>query len=132
VRKADIFLWSPEETTRNVFHDPAFAERLLALPVSDEQQMIVLKNRLATAKLGWQPRLYNPHLAKWLHRVSTPTLILWGEDDRVIPSQYGPAFAELIPGAVSETFTECGHLPQVEKADAFTARVTRFIEEAGR
>ncbi len=34
--------------------------------VSEEQQMAEMKNRLTTAKLGWQPRLYNPHFYKWL------------------------------------------------------------------
>ena len=63
-----------------------------------------MKNRLTTAKLGWQPRLYNPHLHKWLHRISVPTLILWGDDDKIIPPGYGPAFRDLIPGSRLEVF----------------------------
>jgi pimeloyl-ACP methyl ester carboxylesterase len=94
--------------------------------------MIQAKNRLALAKLGWQPRLYNPDLYKWLHRISVPTLILWGDDDKVIPPQYGPAFAELIPGARLEVIDKCGHLPQIERADAFVAKITAFITEAAR
>ena len=35
---------------------------------------MALKNRLMTAKpLGWSPRMHNPHLRKWLHRVQVPT-----------------------------------------------------------
>lgn len=133
VRKADIFLWSPEETIRNLFHDQSFAEKALAaLPTTDEAQMVVLKNRLTTAKIAWEPRLYNPHLEKWLHRISTPTLVLWGEQDKLIPLQYGPVLAGMIPGAVSETFADCGHLLYVEKAEEYVARVTGFIEEAAR
>jgi pimeloyl-ACP methyl ester carboxylesterase len=133
LRKADIFLWSPEETVRNLFHDQALAEKALAAaPTTDEGQMVVLKNRLTTAKLAWQPRLYDPDLEKWLHRISVPTLILWGEDDKVIPHQYGPAWAELIPGAKTATFADCGHLPHVEKADDYVARVSGFIEEQAR
>ena len=132
LRKPDIFLWSPEETVRNLFHDQSFAEHVLAQPIDDELQMVILKNRLTTAKLAWQPRLYDPDLEKWLHRISTPTMILWGEQDKVIQPEYGTRLAELIPGAISETFTDCGHLPQVEKADDYVARVTRFIEEVAR
>ena len=133
LRKADIFLWSPEETVRNLFHDQSFAEKALAMaPTTDEQQMVQLKNRLTTAKLAWEPRFYNPDLEKWLHRISTPTLVLWGDQDKLIPPPYGPDLARRIPGAISETFTDCGHLPYVEKADEFVARVTRFIEEAAR
>jgi pimeloyl-ACP methyl ester carboxylesterase len=133
LRKADIFLWSPEETVRNLFHDQSFAEKALAAaPTTDEGQMVVLKNRLTTAKLAWQPRFYDPDLEKWLHRIATPTLVTWGEHDKLIQKEYGPALAGMIPGATSETFEDCGHLPYVEKADEFAARVSSFIEESGR
>ena len=92
--------------------------------------MVVLKNRLATAKLAWQPRLYNPDLHKWLHRITVPTLILWGADDKVLPAAYGPPYRDLIPGARLEVIAGCGHVPQVEKHDEFIRLVTRFIEGA--
>jgi len=131
VRKGDMFLWSPEETARNLFHDKELAERMIAaMPTQEEAQMVGLKNRLMTAKLGWQPRLFNPDLHKWLHRVKVPTLILWGDDDRVIPPAYGPAFEELLPQARLQVVEACGHLPHVEKPEAFARSVTRFIEEA--
>jgi pimeloyl-ACP methyl ester carboxylesterase len=132
VAKGDVFMWSAEETMKRLFHDPKLAEKALAQPVPEGEVMIQAKNRLALAKLGWQPRLYNPDLYKWLHRISVPTLILWGDDDKVIPPQYGPAFAELIPGARLEVIDKCGHLPQIERADAFVAKITAFITEAAR
>ena len=39
-----------------------------------------MKNHLATAKLVWQPRIYDPHLDKWLHRIDVPTLLVWGDE----------------------------------------------------
>jgi pimeloyl-ACP methyl ester carboxylesterase len=122
-------MWSPEQTARNLFHDPALAEQMLALPLSEEQQFAQMKNRLTMAKLAWQPRLYNPHLYKWLHRIGVPTLILFGDDDKVIPPGYGPAFRDLIPGSRLEIIANCGHLPQVEHMDQWTARITGFIAE---
>jgi pimeloyl-ACP methyl ester carboxylesterase len=130
--KGDIFLWSPEQTIRNLFHDPSFAEKMLAQPPSEEQQMIEAKNRLAMAKLAWQPRLYNPHLHKWLHRISVPTLILWGDNDKVVPSGYGPAFQNRIPGSRLEVFRNCGHVPQVERMDEWTGQIVKFAAEAGK
>lgn len=132
LRKADVFMWSPEETTRNLFHDQALTETVLARPQTVEQQTAVLKNRLATAKLAWQPRFYNPDLHKWLHRISIPTLIIWGEDDKVMPVGYGSAYRDLIPGARLEIIRDCGHLPQVEKADLFTSLVHGFTTEVAR
>lgn len=130
VRKGDIFMWSREQLIRNLFHDPRFAEAALALPVSDDDQMIFAKNNLTTARLAWQPRFHNPHLSKWLHRVSVPTLILCGDDDKVIPPAYGEAYAGLIPGARLEVIPACGHLPQIEKQGEFVETITRFIEGA--
>ena len=128
--KGDFFMWSPEQFVRNLAHDPAVADAMLAAPVTEAQQLTAMKNRLATAKLAWQPRLYNPHLAKLLHRVSVPTLILWGDHDQIIPPGYGPAFRDLIPGARLEVFENCGHVPHIEATDAWVAKVTGFIDGA--
>jgi pimeloyl-ACP methyl ester carboxylesterase len=131
VSKGDIFLWSPEKSARNLFHDEKRAEAALAQPLGEAEQAAVMKNRLVTAKLAWQPRLYNPHLAKWLHRIKLPTLILWGDDDKIIPPAYGPAFAKLIPGARLEVIKDSGHVPQIEQADQWVGEITQFIEETG-
>jgi pimeloyl-ACP methyl ester carboxylesterase len=125
--KGDIFLWSAAETVRNLVHDPALAEKMLAQPPTEAQQFAEMKNRLTMAKLAWQPRLYNPHLAKWLHRIGVPTLILWGDDDKIIPAGYGPAFRDLIPGARLETIANCGHLPHIERMEEWTDRISGFI-----
>src|SRR5215469_4451963 len=132
VQKGDIFLWSHERLTRNLFADPKFAEVILAMAVTEEEQDQRLKNALAVAKLGWQPRLYNPHLAKWLHRIDVPTLICWGDSDKLVPPGYGPAFRDLIPGSRLEVFERCGHLPHAERADEFVSTLTGFIEGARR
>jgi pimeloyl-ACP methyl ester carboxylesterase len=128
VEKGDIFLWSTQELTRNLFYDQKLAEAMLEEQPNQEDLDIQLKNRLTTAKLAWQPRLYNVHLAKWLHRITLPTLILWGAEDRLIPSQYGPAFRDLIPNARLEILPNCGHLPQLEKTTDFVNTVTRFLQ----
>jgi pimeloyl-ACP methyl ester carboxylesterase len=132
VPTGDIFMWSQPELIRNLYFDADFAESLLKTPVSEKEQDMFLRNRVTTAKLAWQPRLYNPHLAKWLHRVHVPTLIVWGDSDKLIPPEYGPAFKNLIPGARLEIVPRCGHLPHVEKPSEFVALLTRFLGENGR
>ncbi len=130
LHKGDIFLWSPEESLRNTYFDQKIVDGLLKTPPSEEQQMIVAKNRLATAKLSWQPRLYNPDLYKWLHRISVPTLLLWGDHDKIIPPGYGPAFKDLIPGSKLEVIESCGHVPHMEKMDEWTGKIAQFAGEA--
>ena len=128
VPKGDIFLWSPEQMVRNLVASQALADQMLATPVSEAEQRVALQNSFTMAKLSWQPRLYNPHLKKWLHRITVPTQILWGDRDKIIPTPYGEAFKSLIPGSRLQIFADCGHLPQVEKKDAFVAAIVDFAK----
>jgi len=127
VPKGDVFLWNPEQRVRNLFHDQALADKMLAMTPDDEERKRQNKNALTTARVGWQPRFYDPNLRKWLHRIDRPTLIVWGDDDKVFPPAYGPAYRDLIPGATLEIVKDCGHLPHVEKAAETAALVTKFI-----
>ena len=93
-----------------------------------EFEDIGMKNRVTTAKLVWQPRGYDPHLAKWLHRIDVPTLLVWGGNDRVYPRELGDAYAKLIPDAKLVVVPECGHLPQIERREAFVAALHQFLD----
>ncbi len=127
---ADIFLWSRNELTRNLFYNQNLAEIALNAPMSEDEENIQLRNSITTAKLAWQPRLNNPDLKKWLHRIHLPTLIVWGDSDRLIPPAYGPAFQSLIPGSRLEIIPQCGHLPHIERTAEFVSTVTNFIGAA--
>jgi pimeloyl-ACP methyl ester carboxylesterase len=101
---------------------------MIARLLVPELEDVNMKNRIATAKLAWQPRAYDPHLHKWLHRIDVPTLIVWGANDRVFPVAYAHAYQQLIPGAKAVIIPECGHIPQVEKAAAFVSELNDFID----
>ena len=132
VPKGDMFMWPFPELVRNLFYDQKYAEWMLLAAPSEEDQDMQLKNRLTTAKLGWHPRFYNPHLNKWLHRITIPTLVLWGANDKLVPPPYAHAFRDAIPGAGLQIFRDCGHLPQIEKSEEFVAAVTEFLQGARR
>jgi pimeloyl-ACP methyl ester carboxylesterase len=121
VPSGDNFIWAPDEAVRNVYHDQSIAERILALPVSDEDADIALTNRFTSAKFGWDPRWYNPSLERWLHRISVPTLVIWGAEDKLFPKDYAARWGERIPHAAVEIIPECGHVALAEKPD-LTAR----------
>jgi len=124
----DNFIWSPEETVRNLFYDQSFAEKMLAHVPSEEEADLALTNRFMAAKLGWEPRWFNPALERWLHRIPVPTLVLWGADDKFLPSQYVEGWRARVPDVTVEILPQCGHLPQVERADATAASIVRFLK----
>jgi pimeloyl-ACP methyl ester carboxylesterase len=130
ILSGDNFIWSPEELARNLFHDPSFAEKMLAQPPADADMDLLLTNRFMATKLGWEPRWFNPALERWLHRIKVPTFILWGREDKIMPSAYAEAWRARVPDVRVEIIPECGHLPQVEKAGIVAEKVLGFL--AGR
>lgn len=128
VQPADIFLLPPEEVVRRLFHDPKLAEARLAEPVTPEAIDIGLKNRHTTARLAWEPRLHDPHLPKWLHRIDVPVQIIWGEHDRILPVEFLETYRTLMPRADVHVVKGAGHLPHAEKAQEFCDLVIRFAQ----
>jgi len=119
VQPADTFLMSSEELTRNLFFDQKIAEQRLAAPVTPEAIDLELKNRHTTARLGWEPRMHDPFLPKWLHRIEVPVRIVWGKEDRILPVAFAQEFKRLMPKAELHIVEGAGHLPQAEKPDLF-------------
>jgi pimeloyl-ACP methyl ester carboxylesterase len=125
----DIFALSAAEVVRLKYHDPSCAA-VEYTTLSDDELMVIARNREATALYAWEPYFHNPKLRKRLHRVNVPTLLLWGASDRfVTPGYYGAAYREAIPGARLEIIEQAGHLPQLEQPEACVGRVREFIHE---
>lgn len=67
-----------------------------------------------------------------LHRLSLPTLVVVGDQDRLIPRAPMVRTAEAIPRSRLAVVRESGHTPQVEKPDEFARLVATFVDEVGR
>lgn len=124
----DVFNRSPDEVRRASWHDPErFAPDFNAM--SDEALTVYARNREALCLYAWHPYMYNPQLLRWLGRIKVPTLLIWGESDRVVTPDYGRAYSRLIPGSRFELIEAAGHHPEIEQPEAFVDRVSRFLEE---
>jgi pimeloyl-ACP methyl ester carboxylesterase len=114
----DLLVMDREELVHLAFADPKIVEAQLAMPFTPEMQEQFAANRVAAARLAWQPRFFNPHLHKWLHRITVPARIVWGDRDGIISPDYAAAFRDLIPGAQVVMVAGTAHSPHVEKPDA--------------
>jgi pimeloyl-ACP methyl ester carboxylesterase len=116
----DIFRLKPDELPAYLVHDlkvlapyvpdphgPEFLDFL----VNDYHEMS------SYARLAWE-RPYDAKLARWLHRIRVPALLLYGDKDRITPAQQSKAWAELIPNAVVHIVKDAGHLVLDEKDEA--------------
>jgi pimeloyl-ACP methyl ester carboxylesterase len=125
----DIFVWSAEEFARRQFHDGALAETWRQQQATLDVD-IHLQNRTGLARLAWNPRMHDPQLPFWLHRINKPTLLVWGDDDRVAPLACHQAFLREIEGARLMTLPATGHALTVENADKVAAGLQAFLQGA--
>lgn len=127
----DIFLWDAETATRNQFYDQKFAEeRIKALPQADLD--VALQNKATVARLAWSPRLHNPQLAYWLHRIDVPSLIVWGENDKIVPFDCRKAFLAKIAGVKLVALPQSGHSLHTERPKETAAAMSAFYRELGQ
>jgi pimeloyl-ACP methyl ester carboxylesterase len=62
-----------------------------------------------------------------LPRIACPTLVVWGEKDRLIGVRDGPVFAELIPDSRLTVYADTGHMAMLERPAAFNERLRDFL-----
>jgi pimeloyl-ACP methyl ester carboxylesterase len=122
----DIFALHPDEVVRLQYHD-AVGARVDHATLSDDRLTVIARNREATALYAWEPYFHDPKLRRRLHRITVPTLLLWGAEDRFVTADYyGAAYRDAIPGARLDTIAGAGHFPHLEQPAAVAERVRAF------
>lgn len=129
VPMGEAFMAAPPKARELLFFDPTsdLARSLMPDSPPPERLETVLRGREAAARLLWNPAREYRKLTSRLWRIKAPTLIVWGEHDRLIPPAYGQAYAAGIPGARLVTFERCGHLPPFEQPERFADTVLGFL-----
>lgn len=128
--RGDMFICSQDDLLKLLFAGKGAADWLKSWHASPDIEDIYERNRAAAARYSWSPRLCNPKLDRWLHRIDVPTHIIWGAEDRVIPSRYATAFRDRIAGATVATLPDCAHMLHLEQPQAFAGEVSQFIRRA--
>lgn len=77
------------------------------------------------ARGGWTP-VFDPA------KVTVPTLVVVGSDDRLTPPDMHRAIADAIPGAVLRIIPDAGHLSNIEQPEAFNEIVLSFLLNSPR
>ncbi len=110
----------PEEILRHLAHDFSVIER--RLPKTPDPAFTAERDREG-GYFGrlMQNGLVSPWLPRWLHRINMPTLIVWGEQDRVLPAGQAGVWKKLIPQAQVLTVPNTGHLVLDESPEAAQA-----------
>jgi pimeloyl-ACP methyl ester carboxylesterase len=123
---ADFFSLTMDQVAQLSYHDPAkFGIDLSKLPPA--AQAVMAGNRATLAVYGGSA-MSDPGLAGRLCAITVPTLVLWGDSDRMFDIDYGRAYAAAIPGAQFQLLTATGHVPQIETPDQLLRAVRDFAD----
>lgn len=119
-------------TERMIFADSRLAttariDHALAIASQPGTSTVLLETTRALTtfrrvKPGWRAELMAA-----VAKHPCPTLIVWGDRDRILPARHLDAARRFLPHAETHLFTGTGHMPQIECPDEFAARVLAFL-----
>jgi pimeloyl-ACP methyl ester carboxylesterase len=127
----DFFVMTPDELSAATFSDPSHEAAAKVSSLTQDglepgEVMIARTHNLSVAaKFMWP--IPDRGLSRRLPYVKAPTLLLWGQDDKLAPPPYAEAFRNLLPNAQVRLIAGAGHYPQLEKPDEFARAVTEFL-----
>ena len=127
---ADQALLSYVDYVRRGFADQQVYDRIFGAetPTATLEQWDL--NREMTFRIAWKPYMYNPTLPHLLGGVSTPALVVWGRDDRIVPLECGERYVKALPQARLEIVDGAGHFVEMEKPEELAQLVSRFVHAA--
>lgn len=107
------------------FHDPVHATEELV----DEIYEIVNDRGSAIRLIRMARAVQSESVAKKLHLVKPPTLLVWGMNDRITPPDVAEEFKRGIPDSRLHFVDQCGHCAMMEQADQFNQHTLAFLRE---
>ena len=128
----DLFAMTPFEVPGYLFADPKAGEGVLTagLDFSNSEAlkgfMVGNARRLGTAGKILFP-IPNRRFSKRAYRVSVPTLLCWGAQDRLVPPVYADAWKRLVPQAEVARFEGAGHMITIEKPAPLADAIAKFL-----
>ena len=125
----DVWAQRPDDQPGLLVANPKLWTDLRAVPDganSVEWPIEQVRATEAAARAFWP--LGNTRLEKRLPTIIAPTLLLWGEQDRVIPRSYAERFAKAIKGpATIQTIAGAGHLAELDQPVATANAIVEFM-----
>jgi pimeloyl-ACP methyl ester carboxylesterase len=119
--------------TQETLLDLALAEpdgplgQIMRMPMTDPDALVEAAARMASILHFIWP-IPDKGLSRRLYRIAAPTLVVWGNQDRLVPPVYADEFADRLPDASVRRLDGAGHFPQLEAPEMTTDAVVGFFE----
>jgi pimeloyl-ACP methyl ester carboxylesterase len=126
----DLAITGYMDYARAGFHDQkAFDKVYGAEPPTDQLEMWDICREMSF-RIAWKPYMYSQTLPHLLGSVRAPSLVVWGDHDKVVPQSAATVYAKALPNAKTEIVKGCGHCVDMEQPEALAKLVTNFIAQA--
>ncbi len=125
---ANLFAMNAQEVLNACFDNLMAAMPLMPAEFNTDYLLAQYRERTTLASLAWNPE-YDPKLERRLATVKCPTLIVWGQNDRLVPPAYGDAFHRLIANAELVKLEGTGHMPMFEKQEEWSKVICEFLSK---
>ena len=123
---ADQAIVSYHRLSPSGFHDQAAFARVYGDVTTDQLEAWDIAREMSF-RTAWKPYMYSQTLPHLLGGVRTPALIIWGDDDRIVPLSAGHAYARALHDATLTTIPACGHFAEMEKPDVVAKLAIDFL-----
>lgn len=114
-----------KERVEYTFYDPNTATKELVDEVFETTKSIPKCMRIVAMAKSAQRN----NMADELHRISVPTLLVWGLNDTITPPMVGHEFNKLIPNSELHFIDKCCHAPMMERPEEFNAILNNYLDE---
>jgi pimeloyl-ACP methyl ester carboxylesterase len=123
----DQALLSYIDYARAGFHDQKAFDAVYGAEPSTDQLVEWDICREMNFRLAWKPYMYSLTLPHLLGAVRAPALVVWGDDDKVVPRCVADQYMAALPDARLEVIPACGHCAEMEKPGELATLITGFI-----
>lgn len=113
-----------KKKAQDVFYDPEIATKEI---VDDVYDTVNDRNKLIKT-LAIAKSAIRHNMAKELPKMTTPTCIIWGRNDKVTPPEVADEFHELLPDSDLFWIEKCGHAAMMEHPDTFNKLLKTWLD----
>jgi pimeloyl-ACP methyl ester carboxylesterase len=108
------------------FHEEVAFTRVFGEVSTDQLEAWDIAREMSF-RTAWKPYMYSQTLPHLLGGVRAPTLVVWGDDDRIVPISAGKAYVQALRNATMTTVAGCGHFVDMEKPQELAKITSEFL-----
>ena len=123
----DMAIYGYLDYARAFFHDEAKFTEVWGEPDGDMLENFDICREMCF-RTAWKPYMFSQTLPNLLQSVPNETLVVWGDDDQVVPAECADLYCSALPNARKKIVADCGHAVDMEKPNELAGLIAEFLD----